>query len=224
MESYHINILGLILDASFIVQVVMFILLALAFLAWYLIFQRGMLLNKAARQTKYFESFFWQTNSLSEIYKVTNKKDANYGAHNIFMAGFQKFVQAKKEPTATPSMMLESVHRAMRVELLKEQERLQQSLPLLATIGSASPYIGLFGTVWGIMNAFLSLSGAAQATLQSVAPGIAEALIATAMGLFAAIPAVIGYNRFAAQSEKLLHKNQTFAEEFYAILQKEAHR
>lgn len=224
MDSNHINILGLILDASFIVQVVMFILMALAFLAWYLIFQCGMLLNKTAKQSKAFEALFWQSESLSDVYKITNKDDSSFGARNIFMAAFQKFAQGRKDATATPAMTLESTYRAMRVELLKEQERLQQSLPMLATIGSASPYIGLFGTVWGIMNAFLSLSGAAQATLQSVAPGIAEALIATAMGLFAAIPAVIGYNRFAAQSEKLLHQNQTFAEEFYAILQKEAHR
>ncbi len=223
MPAEPISILHLVSDASLVVKVVMVILLTLAFIAWYLIFQRGLVLNQTERQTKLFESLFWQSQNLAEVYKQVDKFD-DIGVQRLFVMAFQKFVQSKKESTATTNIVLENTHRAMRVELLKEQERLQKGLPFLATIGSASPYIGLFGTVWGIMNAFLSLSGATQATLQSVAPGIAEALVATAMGLFAAIPAVIGYNRFTAQSDKLLHKNQTFAEELYALLQKEAYR
>lgn len=217
------SILNLILEASLVVQIVMAILLILAFLAWVWIFIKQKELRQAEKMSYAFENDFWNSDNLSQLYQTYSVKTDKLGMHNIFSEAFEGYIRLGKVKNSTPALRMDGVQRAMRVSLLRQQEHYQKGLSLLATIASSSPYIGLFGTVWGIMNSFLALSGATQATLQSVAPGIAEALIATAFGLFAAIPAVIGYNRFVNKSESLVQNQQAFAEELYSLLNREAH-
>ncbi|WP_043525959.1 protein TolQ [Litchfieldella xinjiangensis] len=207
----------LILNASTVVQIVMFILLLGSILSWVVIFQRSFVLRRAKQAHKAFEERFWSGIDLNELYRETPAEQETVGGEHIFRAGFREFNRLLPK-TRSPQAILDGVQRSMRVAWSREEERLNLHLVFLATVASASPYIGLFGTVWGIMGSFQSLSLAQAATLNTVAPWIAEALIATAMGLFAAIPAVIFYNRLSSESSKLLGKYEDFSEEFHSIL------
>lgn len=207
----------LILNASTVVQLVMLILTVASIISWVIIFQRSFVVSRAKKAHRTFEERFWSGVDLNELYRETPAEQETTGAEHLFRAGFREFNRLLPK-TRNPQAILEGVQRSMRVAWSREEERLNLHLVFLATVASASPYIGLFGTVWGIMGSFQSLSMAQQATLATIAPWIAEALIATAMGLFAAIPAVIFYNRLAAETGKLLGKYEDFAEEFYSIL------
>lgn len=218
-----LNFIDLILKASFLVQLVMLTLLLLSVISWAIIIQRRSTLSHAVKQSKKFESRFWSGMDLSKLYnEVSVRGIGSEGIEAIFTAGFKEFARHKKNNVQSAGMVMEGAHRAMRVALSREIEKLESSLSFLATVGSISPYIGLFGTVWGIMTAFIALGEVKQATLQMVAPGIAEALIATAMGLFAAIPAVIAYNRFANKVEKIELSYANFMEEFANVLHRQA--
>ena len=214
----HTSMWSLIANASLVVQLVMLILVAASVTSWIMIIQRGNAMRAA------FEEKFWSGIDLSKLYRQAGSNpDPDSGVEQIFRAGFKEFSRLRQQPGVDPDAVMEGVSRAMRVAISREEEKLEQALPFLATVGSTSPYVGLFGTVWGIMNSFRGLSTAQQATLATVAPGIAEALIATAIGLFAAIPAVVAYNRFAARSEMLINRYYTFADEFQAILHRKVH-
>ena len=207
----HMSMWSLISNASLVVQLVM-------------IFQRTALLRAAKRALDNFEERFWSGIDLSKLYRQAGSNpDPDSGLEQIFRAGFKEFSRLRQQAGVDPDAVMDAVARAMRVAISREEEKLEQSLPFLATVGSTSPYIGLFGTVWGIMNSFRGLAQVQQATLATVAPGIAEALIATAIGLFAAIPAVIAYNRFASRGEMLIGRYYTFADEFQAILHRKVH-
>jgi biopolymer transport protein TolQ len=216
---------GLIMQASFIVQLVMLMLLAASVASWAIILQKRKMLIEAVESSNDFESSFWSGGDLTGIYKeITGSGEAPINMGGIFEAGFREFRRLTQQSGIDPDRILEGARRAMRIAQARETDRLEEHLSTLATIGSTSPYVGLFGTVWGIMNSFRGLGNVQSATLAMVAPGIAEALIATAMGLFAAIPAVIAYNRYAAQVGRLEVRYDTFAEEFQTILQRYAHR
>ena len=218
-----LNFLDLILEASFLVQLVMLALVGMSVMSWAIIFQRKKAISDALSNTKRFEQKFWSGIDLSKLYnEISSRSGSSTGVEALFIAGFKEFARHKKNSFQSASIVMEGTHRSMRVALSREIEKLESSLSFLATVGSISPYIGLFGTVWGIMNAFIALGEVKQATLQMVAPGIAEALIATAMGLFAAIPAVIAYNRFANRVEKLESNYINFMEEFANILHRQA--
>lgn len=215
---------SLVINASLVVQLVMLILVAASIMSWVLIFQRGKVLRATHSSLNIFEDRFWSGMDLSRLYREVNSNpDVDAGVEHIFRAGFKEFSRLSQRPGADPGSIMDGVARSMRVAISHEEEKLEQGLPFLATVGSTSPYIGLFGTVWGIMNAFLGLAQVQQATLATVAPGIAEALIATAIGLFAAIPAVIAYNRYAARGETMIARYYTFADEFQAILHRKVH-
>jgi len=219
-----LSIWSLVLDASFIVQLVMLTLMLASFLSWVMIFQRRAALAKAKKAFKQFEDRFWSGVDLGQLYREANANpNLESGAENLFRAGLKEFTRLTQSGAADPEVVMNGVQRAMRVAMSREEERLERHLPFLATVGSTSPYVGLFGTVWGIMNAFRGLANVQQATLASVAPGIAEALVATAIGLFAAIPAVVSYNRFSAQADSLLASYETFADEFSSILYRRVH-
>ncbi|SFH73435.1 protein TolQ [Modicisalibacter xianhensis] len=207
----------LIMNASLVVQLVMLLLLAGSIASWVVIFQRSIVLRRAKKAHRAFEDKFWSGVDLNELYREKPPEQEVVGAEHIFRAGFREFNRLMTK-TRNSQAILDGVQRAMRVAWSREEERLNLHLIFLATVASASPYIGLFGTVWGIMGSFQSLSMAQQATLSTVAPWIAEALIATAMGLFAAIPAVIFYNRLSASSNRVLGQYEDFAEEFHSIL------
>ncbi|GAA3908628.1 protein TolQ [Halomonas cibimaris] len=217
MNATSLSIPHLIANASPVVQLVILLLLVGSVFSWVVIFQRSFALRRAGKAHKAFEATFWSGVDLNDLYGNISADDARQGSEHIFQAGFREFHRlAPKTPRA--DTVLEGVQRSMRVAWSREEERLNRHLVFLATVASASPYIGLFGTVWGIMGSFQSLSMAQQATLATVAPWIAEALIATAMGLLAAIPAVIFYNRLSSRASRLLGEYENFAEEFYAIL------
>jgi biopolymer transport protein TolQ len=219
-----LSIFHLIKDASFVVQFVMLILIAASVASWTFIFSKRKVLNRAIEITDEFEEEFWSGVALADLYRKLAAKDFEpEGIEKIFLAGYKEFSRMRQTGTVEPMVQVESAQRAMRIELSRELDRLDQHLPFLATVGSISPYIGLFGTVWGIMNSFMSLSTVKQATLAQVAPGIAEALIATAIGLFAAIPAVIAYNRFSSRLDSLTGRYELFVEEFVVLLQRQAH-
>ncbi|MEE4185252.1 MAG: protein TolQ [Gammaproteobacteria bacterium] len=216
---------GLVLQASFIVQIVMLLLLAASVASWTIILRKRSMLRTAAAESKDFESSFWSGGDINGIYREVTAGGAVPGnMAGIFEAGYREFRRLSQQSGGNPERILEGARRAMRVAQLRETDRLEESLATLATIGSTSPYVGLFGTVWGIMNSFRGLGNVQSATLAMVAPGIAEALIATAMGLFAAIPAVIAYNRYADQVSRLELRYDTFAEEFSTVLQRHAGR
>jgi len=218
------SFVSLILGASPLVQAVMVLLLAASVVAWVMIFQKWSTVRRATRDANAFEERFWSGTDLGEVYRqIAARRGATSGMENIFEVGFREFARLKKQPGIKPVAIMEGAQRAMRVALAREMDDLETNLSFLATVGSTSPYIGLFGTVWGIMNAFRALGHVQQATLSLVAPGIAEALIATAMGLFAAIPAVIAYNRFANDVERLGNRYDTFVEEFASVLHRHAH-
>ncbi|NLY58422.1 MAG: protein TolQ [Gammaproteobacteria bacterium] len=219
MSMWH-----LIGGASVLVQLVMLVLVLASIASWVLIFQRSSVTRAAKASLDEFEDRFWSGIDLSKLYRqVTGTPNPDSGLEQIFRAGFKEFSRMRQQQGVEPEAVMDAVQRAMRVAISREEEKLEQHLPFLATVGSTSPYVGLFGTVWGIMNSFRGLATVQQATLATVAPGIAEALIATAIGLFAAIPAVVAYNRFSARSEMLISRYYTFADEFSSILHRRVH-
>lgn len=222
----QLSIWSLIADASLLVQFVMLLLFAASVVSWYMIYNRWKYYARAQHSLEHFEAEFWSGVDLGELYRKGSKRaeagDID-GVENIFRAGFKEFTRLSQQKNADPDAIMEGVQRAMRVALSREEEKLELHLPFLASTASTSPYVGLFGTVWGIMSSFRGLANAHQATLATVAPGISEALVATAMGLFAAIPAVMAYNRFSSRMERLLSSYDTFAEEFSAILHRQVH-
>nr|WP_256260846.1 protein TolQ [Shewanella sp. NIFS-20-20] len=218
------SFIGLFMQASLLVKFVMLTLLALSIVSWGVIFQRRALLTSTRQQSLQFEDRFWSGVDLGRLYQdLSTRTNPDLGLSNLFVSGFKEYSKLRGLNNRVPDAVMDGTYRAMRVSLNRELEKLESHLSLLATIGSTSPYIGLFGTVWGIMNAFIALGAVENATLAMVAPGIAEALIATAMGLFAAIPAVIAYNRFTAQVEKLEMLYANFMEEFTSILHRQAY-
>ncbi len=219
-----LSIFHLIIEASFVVQFVMLLLLIASVASWTFIFSKRKELNRAVEITDEFEEQFWSGVPLADLYRKLAAKDFEpEGIEKIFLAGYKEFSRMRQTANVEPMVQVESAQRAMRIELSRELDRLDEHLAFLATVGSTSPYVGLFGTVWGIMNSFMSLGNIKQATLALVAPGIAEALIATAMGLFAAIPAVIAYNRFSTRLDRLTGRYELFVEEFVVLLQRQAH-
>lgn len=227
MNEENLSILALITNASILVQAVMAVLFLMSVLSWIMVVQRGLFLNAAQRNFREFEDTFWSGVDLNKLYLELSERakedGAGDGIENVFRAGFREFTRLAQMDKADPDAVMEGTDRAMRVALSREEEKLSTHLPFLASVASVSPYIGLFGTVWGIMNSFRGLAMVQQATLATVAPGISEALIATAMGLFAAIPAVIAYNRYAAQVETINGSYYTFSDEFSSILHRQVH-
>jgi len=222
--THDLNILSMILNASIVVKVVMGILLAASMLSWTYIFMKLFQIRRARSQAEAFEREFWSGSDLVGLYqRAAGARYPTTGMERIFEAGFKEFLKLKGRAGSDISALLDGTRRAMKATYQREMDTLESHLSFLATVGSVSPYIGLFGTVWGIMNAFRGLSNVAQATLQQVAPGIAEALVATAMGLFAAIPAVIAYNRFSHDIDRLAIRYESFMEELQNILQRQAH-
>jgi len=218
------SIFSLIAQASLVVQLVMLILLAASVMSWTFILAKRKALKQAEQKALEFEQRFWASKDLSELYQSTHNKGAQMDAiESIFTAGYKEFSRMQSIAEVAAVAKVENAERAMRIVMMRETSKLEESLPFLATVGSTSPYVGLFGTVWGIMNSFRALSTVKQATLAQVAPGIAEALIATAIGLFAAIPAVIAYNRFNSGIENLSTQYELFIEEFVVLLQRQAH-
>jgi len=217
------SLISLFLNASFLVQMVMLMLLAASVVSWTIIFQRKTIFKEAQFVADDFENTFWSGVDLNKLYqRYTADRREKSGTENIFLAGFKEFIRLRKQGVQ-PAAIMEGAQRAMRVAMSKEVDHLEAHLPFLATVGSVSPYVGLFGTVWGIMNSFRALGSVQQATLSMVAPGISEALVATAMGLFAAIPAVVAYNRYSNRLQSLTNRYATFLEEFTSILHRQAH-
>ncbi len=218
----QLSVFELIANASLLVQAVI-VLLALASIAsWMMIFQRWFFLRRVQGEADDFEEHFWSGVDLRELYIELDGRDDLTGIETVFVAGFKEFERLSEQPGAEVDSIMQGVQRGMRVALNREEERLSTHLSFLATVGSTSPYVGLFGTVWGIMNSFRSLANMNQATLASVAPGISEALVATAIGLFAAIPAVIAYNRFSARVEISMKRIESFSDEATSILHRAA--
>ncbi|GMG87251.1 protein TolQ [Biformimicrobium ophioploci] len=225
-QGETLSLWALVENASLLVQLVMLTLVLASIFSWVLIIQRGGYMSRARKDLVQFEHDFWSGADLNQLFRDGNERSEKglvHGVESIFRAGFTEFARLRQQGRADPDAIMEGTQRAMRVALSREQERLEQHLPFLASVGSVSPYIGLFGTVWGIMNSFRGLATMHQATIATVAPGISEALVATAMGLFAAIPAVMAYNRFSSRAERLLVGYETFAEEFSAILHRKVH-
>ncbi len=219
-----LSILRLISEATIVVQAVMALLLAASVYSWGIIFRKRKVLRSASDDLQRFDREFWSGGDLAALYKSIEARGRAAGIDSIFQAGFREFARLKQQGVDSADVLLEGARRAMKAQQIKEIENLEQGLSNLATVGSTSPYVGLFGTVWGIMHAFVGLGSVQQATLATVAPGIAEALIATAIGLFAAIPAVVAYNRYADQVWRLESRYDAFMEEFSTILQRHATR
>ena len=227
MGQDDLSIISLILNASFLVQSVMAILFVASVMSWIMIVQRGIFLHQAQSNFVEFEDTFWSGVDLEQFYQqltIKAKEDGvSNGIENVFRAGFREFTRLTQTDKADPDAVMEGADRAMRVALSREDEKLGANLPFLANVASVSPYIGLFGTVWGIMVTVRGMGMMQQATLAAVAPGISEALIPTAMGLFAAIPAVIAYNRYAAKVEAINTSYETFSDEFSSILHRQVY-
>ena len=220
----ELNVLALILNASLPVKLVLGILIAFSVASWFIIFRKKALLDRANASADEFEERFWSGADLAGLFKeLTSAGERIVGSAAIFEAGFREFARLRQRRGVDSRALLEGAQRAMRVAVTREIDRLEQSLEFLANVGSISPYVGLFGTVWGIMIAFQGLANVKEATIAMVAPGISEALIATAMGLFAAIPAVWAYNRFSTKLERISLRYDTFVEEFSSILARQAH-
>ena len=218
------SIVELILSASLVVQLVMLLLLAASVTSWAIIVRKRRVLNQAVAGSDAFETSFWSGSDLTVIYRdLMRGGEPPADMAGLFEAGYREFRRLREQAAMPPEQVLEGVRRAMHVAQMREMDRLEESLSTLATIGSTSPYVGLFGTVWGIMNSFRGLGNVQSATLAAVAPGIAEALVATAIGLFAAIPAVIAYNRYADKVSRLEVRYDSFIEEFFSILHRAAH-
>jgi len=218
-----LSFIHLVAHASVLVQLVMLLLLAVSMLSWWYIFMKMFTIRREAKLTREFEEAFWRNSNLNELYKfaVANARDDVGALERIFAAGFLEFVKLRKQHGVDSAAVMEGTRRAMRATYQREMDILESHLAFLASVGSVSPYVGLFGTVWGIMNAFRGLANVGQATLAHVAPGIAEALVATAMGLFAAIPAVVAYNRYVHQVDRLATRFESFTEEFSNVLQRQ---
>lgn len=219
----ELDVLHLVLNASIPVQIVMAILLGFSIASWFIIFRKKTMIDRANRDAGEFEDRFWSGADLAGLFKeVTSDGERITGTASIFEAGFREFARLRQRRSVDSRSLLEGAQRAMRVASARETERLEQSLEFLANVGSISPYVGLLGTVWGIMIAFHGLANVKEASIAMVAPGITEALIATAMGLFAAIPAVWAYNRYANKIERISLRYDTFVEEFSSILARQA--
>lgn len=216
------SLLSLVAEASWVVKLVLLLLLAASVLSWWLIFKKWFIFRNEKQFTYAFEQEFWGVG----VVEILKRKDATASGsmERVCRAGYRAFIGMRTQPAMTPEVAVESAQRAMRAAYQRETDRMEAHLPLLATIGSVSPYVGLFGTVWGIMNAFRGLANVSQATLAHVAPGIAEALVATAIGLFAAIPAVIAYNHFTHEFDRLASSFDVFMEEFSNIMQRWGHQ
>lgn len=209
-------------NAGIVVKLVLLLLVGASIVSWTFILQRAFFIRDTAKSTTQFENHFWSGGELSTLYNEALQRKDLHGIEAIFSAGFREFLRLLKQPGITAESITESAKRAMRVAEMREHDKLELHLPALATVGSTSPYVGLFGTVWGIMISFRALAHVQQATIAMVAPGIAEALIATAMGLFAAIPAVIAYNRYSNDINRLLNRFTAFQDEFSNILFRQA--
>lgn len=220
MQS-NMSIISLISEASLVVQIVMALLFFASFISWIFIVQKHYILNRAISRADKFEDQFWSGGNLRELYIKIKDDTRKGGMARIFEAGFKEYLRQSKNSKTNADRLFDSTQRQMRIGLAREIDALETNLNFLATVGSTSPYIGLFGTVWGIMNSFRALGDVQQATLSMVAPGIAEALVATAMGLFAAIPAVIAYNRFSGKLDRLINRYNTFLEEFSTLIQRQ---
>ncbi len=221
--SSDMSFFTLIAGASLPVQLVMLILIITSLFSWWYIFIKVATIKRAERDAEDFENTFWTGGDLNKLYEgIASNRRKPQGMASIFGAGFKEYARHKQQVRMEVSDVMEGARRAMRAAYNREMDELDAHLPFLASVGSVSPYVGLFGTVWGIMNAFRGLSNVAQATLSQVAPGIAEALVATAIGLFAAIPAVIAYNRFASSVDRLSVRYESFMEEFTNILQRKS--
>lgn len=227
MVEDNLSVLMLISNASLLVQAVMAVLFIASVMSWIMIVQRGLFLNNAQTNFVVFEDAFWSGVDLGQLYQELTDKAKEQGVvdgiENVFRAGFREYTRLAQSDVADPEAVMEGADRAMRVALSREDEKLGANLPFLANVASVSPYIGLFGTVWGIMDTVRGLGMMQQATLAAVAPGISEALIPTAMGLFAAIPAVIAYNRYAAKVEAINTSYDTFSDEFSSILHRQVY-
>ena len=220
----HIDILQLVLHASLPVQLVMLLLLFASIASWLIIFRKQRVLGRAERVAEQFEERFWSGAELSKLYAGATERNRDVGGlEAIFEAGFREFNRARQRRGGDSRAQLEGAQRAMRASSSRELDGLEHNLEFLANVGSISPYVGLFGTVWGIMVSFQGLANMKEATIATVAPGISEALVATAMGLFAAIPAVWAYNRFATRVDRISTRYDAFSEEFSSILQRQAH-
>ena len=218
------SFIDLILNASLVVQLVMLILVVASVVSWTMIFNKRLLLKHSKIDADKFEERFWSSEDLSPLYnRITAGRYEPSGMEKIFEAGYKEFSRLQKQEGIDPEAILDGSQRSMRIAMNKEVDHLETNLSFLATVGSTSPYIGLFGTVWGIMNSFQALVTVQQATISMVAPGISEALVATAIGLFAAIPAVIAYNRYSNDVERLINRYDNFLEEFSSILHRHAH-
>lgn len=217
--SFDSTFLTYFMNAGIVVKLIMLLLIGASIMSWTYIFQRSAYLKNIRKASEEFEDDFWAGSDLSKLYSDSMKrKNVLQGLQSIFHSGFKEFLRLNNKPGISAEMVTEGAKRAMRVAQMREQDKLELYLPFLATVGSISPYVGLFGTVWGIMLSFRGLAHVQQATISMVAPGIAEALIATAMGLFAAIPAVIAYNRFSTEVNRLLNRYDAFQDEFSNIL------
>jgi len=222
--TQDLSILTLIWNASVIVQLVIALLLVVSFMSWYFIFHKSFTIRQARSKTEQFERDFWSGSDLNALYQsAVNHRHSTGSLERIFEAGFREFTKLRTQRAADPSVLVDGARRAMRATYQREMDRLEAHLAFLASVGSVSPYVGLLGTVWGIMHSFRGLANVQQATLAAVAPGIAEALVATAIGLFAAIPAVVAYNRFSHDVDRLAVRFESFMEEFSNILQRQAH-
>ena len=221
-----LSLIELILGASEVVQAVMLVLVLASLCSWFVLIQRIMLMRRTDAELDHFEDEFWSGIDLTQLYRAGNQSVSEgmvpTGIESIFRAGFKEFSRLSKQTDIDAEAILEGSRRSMRVALMRETDRIERHLPFLASVGSTSPYIGLLGTVWGIMHSFRGLANSTQATLASVAPGISEALIATAMGLFAAIPAVIAFNRFTSKADSYLQTTTIFAEELASIFYRES--
>jgi biopolymer transport protein TolQ len=220
--SQDLSLLHLVLNASLPVQLVMLLLLGASLMSWWFIFIKMFALKRALQETDRFEREFWGGGDINAMYeRVEAARERAGEMEHIFEAGFREFMKLRQQSGQSVNVIIDGTRRAMRAAYQRQLDGLESHLSFLATVGSVSPYVGLFGTVWGIMIAFMGLSSVAQATLAQVAPGIAEALIATAMGLFAAIPAVVGYNRYTHDIDRLANRMESFMEEFSNILQRQ---
>ena len=223
--TQDLDIWTLIVNASIVVKAVMLLLLAVSFMSWMFIFQKWFSIRRSVRQTGLFEREFWGGKDLNALYQgAVNNRHSIGSLERVFEAGFREFAKQRGQKGADPGDMVDSARRAMRATFQREMDFLERHLAFLASAGSVSPYVGLFGTVWGIMHSFRSLANVQQATLAQVAPGIAEALVATAIGLFAAIPAVVAYNRYSHDIDRLANRFESFMEEFSNILHRQAVR
>jgi len=219
----ELSLLDLVFNASIVVQLVLATLVLASIISWTMIFDRARILKRARQITDDFEQRFWSGGDLCALYRNLGQDQRGVGGSAaIFRAGFKEYMRLRKGDNGDLMAVLQGTERSMRVALSREMDRLEVNLPFLATVGSTSPYVGLFGTVWGIMHAFHALGNVKQATLALVAPGVSEALVATAIGLFAAIPAVVAYNRYANQVERLNNRYQEFMEEFSTLLQRQS--